>query len=204
MTADIIKDVFFKEDYAAKLSWMRTILNVVVKVLYVCSNVISLLLLDNVLNGEYVEYGVRWFHWSRLNNSIMYDYMGMRDFPKPGNRLLPPFGYCEFYESARDVKESRSNKIKLVCEISQHVLFQYCLLLLWYAIVIGIVVSLLGLIHQMGTYISHLATTMRKDYRKVGIRWRQMEYLTYINSRDKELFDDVMHKLQNDGNVLHL
>ena len=196
-TSDSIMEAFFQEDYASKFSWMRQLLNVVVKALYVGSNLISLLLLDNVLNGEYIEYGIRWFEWSKLPHAIMYDYMGMRDFPKPGNRLLPPFGYCEFYESARDIKQTKSNKIKLVCEISQHVLFQYCLLLLWCAIVAGIVISLLGLVHQTGTYLSYLATVKTRRYRRAGVTLRQAEYLTYIRSRDRDMYGEIVQKLQN-------
>ena len=60
-----------------------------------------------------------WINWSRLDNSIAFDYMGERHFPKPGHKLLPPFGYCELYESARDERVLRVNQHKFLCELTQ-------------------------------------------------------------------------------------
>jgi len=48
--------------------------------------------------------------------------------------------------SAKDIKESHVNMHKVVCEISQHVLFQYTFVLLWLFIIIGIIVSVIGFI----------------------------------------------------------
>ena len=197
-TLDTITEVYFKEDCTTKFSCLRNILTVLIKCLYVCTNLISLLVLDNVLNGEYLEYGIRWIEWSNLDNSLMYDYMGMRDFPKPGNKLLPPFGYCELYESASDVKRVKANKIKLVCEISQHVLFQYCLLLLWYAIVVGIFVSFVGFVQQVVVYVSNVVRTKRGSFRRAGLTLRQVDYLDYINSHDIDLYEEIVQILTDD------
>ena len=195
-TSEALLEMFFRRDHTgARLSFIRPVLNVVVKGLYVCGHLISFILLDNVLNGEYIEYGIRWFQWSKMKNSVMHDYMGMREFPKPGNRLLPPFGYCEFYETARDVKQSKSNKIKLVCEISQHVLFQYCLLILWFAIVVGILVSVFGFIHQVGTYLSYAAGSKKKGLRHGGMTLREMDYIAYIKSRDNNIHHEIIRTL---------
>jgi len=60
--------------------------------------------------------------------------------------LLPPFGYCEVHASAKDIKESYGNKHKFVCELSQNVLYQYALVVLWFALIFGIVISIIGLI----------------------------------------------------------
>lgn len=40
--------------------------------------------MDNVLNGEYKNYGIKWIEWTQLQNTIQYDYLGTRAFPKPG------------------------------------------------------------------------------------------------------------------------
>ena len=66
-----------------------------------------------------------------------------------GNILLPPFGYGELYESARDVRTTLANQHKFVCELSQHILYQYCLFVLWMAIFIGIVVTAVELAHSI-------------------------------------------------------
>lgn len=63
-----------------------------------------------------------------------------------GNMLLPPFGYCEVHASAQDIKNSYGNRHKFVCELSQNILYQYALVVLWFALIVGIVVSIIGLI----------------------------------------------------------
>ena len=62
----------------------RVVLNIVIKALYILSNFLTFIWLDDVLNKNFVDYGSRFIKWSRLNNTIQYDYMGMRDYPKPG------------------------------------------------------------------------------------------------------------------------
>ena len=44
--------------------------------------------INNLLNNEFIKYGSTWIKWSQLDNSMAYDYMGMRDFPKPGNMFF--------------------------------------------------------------------------------------------------------------------
>ena len=197
-TETILRNYFKKDSNSRLHAKLRLVLNVLVKVLYVCANFISFLALDNVLYGEYIAYGKKWIGWSRLHNTLMYDYMGMREFPKPGNKLLPPFGYCEFYESARDIKQTKANKFKIVCELSQHILYQYCLLVLWFCFVIGMGVSMLGFLHLLWTYLSNLML-IRCDGTFRGITLRQMDYILYIKTRDKNLYGDTMMKLKEHG-----
>ena len=146
-----------------------------------------------------MNYGNKWVQWSRLDNTLMHDYLGLREFPKPGNKLLPPFGYCEFYESAKDIKQSRANKFKIVCELSQHVLYQYCLLLLWFCFIIGIMVSALGVLHLLWVYFSNLMLIRCK--REYGITLREMDYIMYIKTRDSNLYGEVMLRLMEKGAV---
>ena len=126
----------------------------------------------------------------------------MRGFPKPGNKLLPPFGYCEFYESAKDIKQSRMNKFKIICELSQHVLYQYCLLVLWFCLAIGIMVSVLGVLHLLWVYFSNLMLIRCK--REYGITLREMDYIMYIKTRDSNLYTLVVERLgeNSEGNIL--
>ena len=63
-----------------------------------------------------------------------------------GNLLLPPFGYCEVYQSAKDILVTLANKHKFVCELSQNILYQYVLIVLWFALIFGIVISIIGLV----------------------------------------------------------
>jgi len=178
----------------------RVLGNVLVKVLYLIANVLSLVGLDKLMNGEYMSYGSAWLSWARLHNTIQYDYMGMRDHPKPGNLLLPPFGYCEVHASAKDIKESYANKHKFVCELSQNVLYQYCLVVLWFALIVGIVVSCIGLIMLIVHYVigvfgikAHGPTT-RRIFKSLS--FRELEYLEFIRKRDISLYGEILDKLR--------
>ena len=70
-----------------------------------------------------------------------------------GNLLLPPFGYCEVFESAKDIKLKVGNQHKFICEISQHVLYQYCLIVLWFALIVGVLISVIGILVLLVRYI---------------------------------------------------
>ena len=70
-----------------------------------------------------------------------------------GNQLLPPFGYCEVYELSKDIEV----KHKFICEMSQNILYQYCLIGLWFTLIFGIVVSLLGLSLLIIQYVATLS-----------------------------------------------
>merc|ERR1712168_1311362 len=158
--ADQIMRDFFRRDSDTRFyAKVRLLLNVVIKILYTCASFISFLSLDQVLNGEYARYGKTFIDWSQLHSTRMHDYLGLRNFPKPGNKLLPPFGYCEFFESAKDVKQTKTNKFKIICELSQHIMYQYCLLVMWFCLVIGMGVSVLGIIHLLWTYLSNFLLT---------------------------------------------
>lgn len=176
---------------------VRVVLNIIIKILYILSNVVALLALNNVLNDEFITYGSKFIQWTRLNNTVQYDYMGMRDHPKPGNQLLPPFGYCEMYESARDVKTTLANAHKFVCEISQNILYQYCLAVLWFAIIAGILISVFGLIHCILMYLIDFAGLRFQkddvDFTKLHVRDREL--MAYIHEKDRQTFVECVQML---------
>ena len=181
--------------------FLHILANLFSKLLYVVAHVVSVLSLNFVLNNDYIWYGIKWLQWTQLDNSAAYDYMGARETPKPGNVLLPPFGYCEMIESAKDVKISLSNRHKFVCELSQHVLYQYCLFVLWLAIALGIVVTFFGIIQCLLHYVflaisgSCGRLTSRKLSKK--IRFREVEYLDYLRQKDVGLLEEVMEVLED-------
>ena len=127
--------------------------NIIIKLCYIGANVGTFLAIDYLVNNQFRFYGHHWVEWAKLNNSVQFDYLGERNYPTPGNYLLPTFGYCQVQSSAKDIKEAKVNQHKFVCEISQHVLYQYALLILWMAIVCGIVISVLGLIIMVCHYL---------------------------------------------------
>jgi len=179
---------------------LRVIFNILIKCLYLIANLVALLGIDGLLNNEFVSYGNKWIEWSRLNNTVQYDYMGLRDFPKPGNLLLPPFGYCEVYESARDVKTTLGNKHKFVCELSQNVLYQYALIVVWFALIFGIVISIIGLIllivhYAIGIFGIKTRTPGSKKLFK-ALSFRELEYLEFIRKKNVILYGEVLERLR--------
>lgn len=146
--------------------------------------------------------GPKWVRWSKLDNHLAHDYMGMRDFPKPGNELLPPFGYCQVYVATKDKVTSMGNKHTFVCEMSQNILYQYCLILLWFVFVFGMIISIVGFLAQL---LDHLITIMcvlrhgtvaKRMYEILTLR--ECEYLEFIRRRDLQLYSQLIQKLRQE------
>ena len=149
----IAKSYFNHRVNPQRTMYLRIVFNILIKILFLVANLVAFLGLDNLLNDGYISYGNKWVGWSKLNNSMAFDYLGMKDFLKPGNLLLPPFGYCELYESAKDIKTKLGNKHKFICELSQNILYQYCLIVLWFPLILGIVISVVGLVLLIVHYV---------------------------------------------------
>ena len=81
---EIVKHYFEKRKSSNCLT-VRQIINICVKVSYIIVNFVAFFGTDRILDGEFYGYGGRWVSWTKHNNSMAYDYMGARDFPKPGN-----------------------------------------------------------------------------------------------------------------------
>ena len=60
-----------------------------------------------------------------------------------------------------DVKIKLINKHTVICELSQHVIYQYILILIWWAMIFGICVSVVGFIKLFVDYVYRLATVRR-------------------------------------------
>jgi len=197
----ITKQYFSYKERSSRTLLLRVLMNVLIKLLYFAANLVTFLGLNNVLNKEFIGYGTSWSKWSSLDNHIAYDYMGLRGFPKPGNHLLPPFAYCEMYESARDVKHVVANKHKFVCELSQNILYQYVLVVLWFSIVAGIAISAIGLISLL---LNHSIVFFgARPYGVVSqklfnmLSFRELEYLEYIRHRSISTYDEVVQLLRD-------
>jgi len=179
---------------------LRIVFSYLVKFLYLIANIVAFCSTDKVLHGKFVAYGSEWIQWSRLENSIAFDYMGERSSPKPGHKILPPFGYCELYESARDARVTRVNKHTFLCELTQNILYQYSLVIIWFTLVFGMVVSCVGIImlfldHMITlTCVIRRGTVAKKMYKVLTIR--ECEYLEFIRRRNIPLYADVISKLK--------
>ena len=81
---NIVNSYFNLRVNPQRRSYLRVMFNILIKLGYLLANLLALFWLDSLLDKEYVSYGIKWVNWTRLNNSIQSDYVGMRDFPKPG------------------------------------------------------------------------------------------------------------------------
>jgi len=187
---------------------LRLIGNVVVKVLYIVVNVVAFVATDSLLLGGFQDYGNAWLSWANLSNFLAYDYTSGRKTqgPKPGNTLLPSYGLCEVHESSQDIKQIHKNKYKFVCEISQHVLYQYAFIIIWFAMVAGIIIAIVGLIIHL---VDHIITALcflrgsgeggRKMYKKLCLR--ECQYLEYIRRKNMPLYGNVLALLRRTNPV---
>ena len=177
--------------------------NLLVKGMYILVNVISFHGTNRLLNGDFKNYGLEWLKWSKQPNEIEYDYTST---PKTGNNpasvLLPTFGLCQILEIQKDIKHVIYNKHQFVCEISQNILYQYVLLLLWFLFIIGIIVSAIGLLMEIGDHLLTFYAFMaqgdqtRKVYQMLTLR--ECQYLEYIRKKDMNIYGEVVRKLKKD------
>ena len=121
---------------------------------------------------------------------------GEREGPKPGNYLLPAFGFCSLQEASQDIKFLITNKHKLVCEMSQYILYQYVFFLFWICMVFGIVVSAVGFILTVSNYSITFFTLMNS-----GTKARYKCDL--LSSIYRKSFLSLHHKLINENHGLH-
>merc|ERR1712224_590918 len=179
-SAETIVENFFASNSKWKMR-LRVLAIVLVKVLYLVVALLAFNAIDSVLLHEFSSYGRDWYNWASLDNHIAYDYIGQRSSPKPANILLPSYGLCEVHESAQDVKHVIVNKHRFVCELSQHVVYQYVFMVIWWAMVASIFVSSVGLALQLLDYVKYVLFTVgNRGKRRVRVKLnrRQYEYLS--------------------------
>ena len=80
-------------------------------------------------------------------------FLGLRLTPKPGDVLLPSFALCDIHEAAKDIKITLINKHRFICEMNQHILYQYVFIIIWWVMIIGLIVSVIGFILLFVSYI---------------------------------------------------
>ena len=200
---DIVKNYFnYRVNSKVRMKF-RVLMNIIVKIMYVIANVVTLMATDFILHGHYINYGVQFTKWTKLDNDLGHDHdLKIRSMPKPGNVLLPPMGFCDLHEATRDIRNTFINKHKFICEISPHVLYQYVLVLLWYLLIIGIVISLLGLVLVLFGHLINFACfaaggdPAKKMFKVLTLR--ELDYLEYIRKKNIPVYGEVIRKLREE------
>jgi len=203
VTAESIKNGYFNRSHnPLNKMRLRVLATLGVKILYIIVNVVAFIFLDAILNGNYRTFGSDWVAWSRLGNALSFDYMGARETPKPANVLLPSFAMCEVFEEAVDIKHTVMNSHKFVCELSNFILYQYILVVIWFAQVIGVVVSVIGLVVCIIDIVMVLlcqkpsSEAQKSVYNRLSIR--ECEYLEFVRKKNMSLYSEVIDLLAED------
>ena len=134
----------------------------------------------------------------------MHDFTKKQD-TKAGHHLLPGFGLCQVRSEAQDIKNQYTNVHTYICELSQHILYQYVLIILWFLLAIGIVVSIVGLLRHMFKYIclecfpGIEGEDVTRFYSKLSMREREL--MDYIRLKNIPVFGELMERLQDYDSV---
>ncbi|XP_066925425.1 uncharacterized protein [Clytia hemisphaerica] len=199
---EVVKNFFNKKYNMGYRMRMRIFGSIIVKVLYIACNLFAFLALDFLLNHQYMTYGVKWINWVQLPNEIAYDYMGVRHYPKPGNELLPAFGFCDVREASRDMKQVVTNKHRFICEISPHTLYQYTFIVTWFFMILSTLISMLGFLLQIFDHAFTIPCFLKSDEnaRKMysNMTLRECQYLEFIQQNDMTLYENVLQKLKEE------
>ena len=184
---------------------IRVVMNVCVKIVYILVNVMTFFFTDMILHGNFISYGVNYTSWSKWNHTAAYGFFE-GSAPKPGNILLPSFGFCEIQEARLDIRHVFFNKNKFICEISPNILYQYVLLVLWFVMVISIVISIIGLFLNIAGHIESRVSMFCGSHPARGIHkllsLRENEYLTLIRRNDIPLYGDILRYLSKNRPAL--
>ena len=178
---------------------LNLVMNMLVKWCYLAVNIGVFYLSDHLLNGHFRMYGKRWIQWSVLSNQEAFHFKTGLSV-KPGNLLLPSFGFCEIFEASVSETFKYKNKSKFICEYSLNVMYQYIFVILWFLMLAGIFISACGIVLNIA---GHVITVMHFIRRDVGtaksllrvVSFRECEYLSIIRRHDNQLYRNVLEKL---------
>ncbi|XP_057309783.1 innexin inx3-like [Hydractinia symbiolongicarpus] len=196
---DIVHNYFSNYINAPNQQNMKIILNIMIKVSYLLVNVLSFVFTDSVLNGDFRRFGTNWIRWSLLRNSMAHNYVGLRTTIKPGEMLLPTFGFCDIMEMGADKIHHVGNNLTSVCELSQHVLYHYVLMAIWFLLVLGMVVSVIGIGLLLFQYIYRTVMFGKCEVAAMRVfsvlTIRQGEYLDFIRKKNVPVYGALIRKL---------
>ena len=125
--------------------------------------------------------------------------------PKAGHSLLPAFGLCEVVTAGKDIKNLVYNKHKFVCELSQHVLYQYILIILWYMLIFGIIISIVGLLlHLVSEFASAFCVGFQGRNIKTlydGLTTRERQLLDFARKKNMPVYGELLERLMVDRKI---
>lgn len=203
MTTDQIYSSYFDRGVNSRRRMRyKSACNIVIKLMYLVANVLAFEACDSILHGDFRSYGTRFASWAHLTNFEMHDHdLKKRAVPKPGNILLPPVGFCDIHEASRDVRNTHINTHRFICEISPHVLYQYVMLVFWFLLVIGIVISIIGFLQHLLLHLTSFVQMNRHDstgklYRVLTLR--EIDYLDVLRNKSTPQYGAILKKVREE------
>jgi len=178
----------------------KSFMNIIIKIMYLIANVLAFEACDSILHGDFRSYGSKFANWVRLTNFEQHDHdLKVRAVPKPGNILLPPMGFCDIHEASRDVRNTHINTHRFICEISPHVLYQYVMLVFWYLLIMGIVISIVGFFQHLLVHLASYIKMNRHDptgrlYRVLTLR--EIDYLDILRHKSTPCYGAILKKVR--------
>ena len=160
---------------------------------------IAIFVLNSALDNHFLSYGTDWVRWKSSVNATEQMDFEERSQPTPGNRMLPSFGMCDLTDSRLDATKVYANKVKVICELSTHVLYQYVFLLLWFVLIVSLIVSCIGVVLNIAGHIKNTKFSRKNSPQKVYklLTVRECEYLEFIRRRDLTTYGAVVKKLNH-------
>uniref|UniRef100_A0A7M6DJQ0 Innexin n=1 Tax=Clytia hemisphaerica TaxID=252671 RepID=A0A7M6DJQ0_9CNID len=201
---DKIANNYFNYKINSKIK-MKLIIwfNIFVRLLFILVNVTGFALTDYVMDGRFLSYGINWIKWNNYPNHIAHDIV-KRQAPKPGDYFLPSVGMCDIHEALHDKRGIYVDKHKVICEISQNIRYQYIFIILWFFFLVGVITSILGLLHTLFTiskslfwvyYPKFFPKKSLSDRVHSQLTLREMEYLDKIRSVDLTMYGEILREL---------
>uniref|UniRef100_A0A7M5WUJ7 Innexin n=2 Tax=Clytia hemisphaerica TaxID=252671 RepID=A0A7M5WUJ7_9CNID len=201
---DKIVNNYFNYKINSKLK-MRLIVwfNIFIKLLFILVNVSGFILTDFVMGGRFLSYGPSWLRWNELPNDVAHNLM-KSPAPKPGDYFLPSVGLCNIHEMLKNERATYTDEHKVICEISQNIRYQYIFIILWFFFLVGVITSILGLLHTLFTiskslfwvyYPKFFPKKSLSDRVHSQLTLREMEYLDKIRSVDLTMYGEILREL---------
>ncbi|XP_065649982.1 innexin inx2 [Hydra vulgaris] len=198
---DLVKNYFNYQINPPNRMRMRLFGNLGVKLSYLIVNVVAFTVTDGLINNDFGSYGFKWLGWSKGTNQESYDYTASRGSYKAGEVLLPNFGFCDLLEISQDIKQTTFNNHRFVCEISQNILYQYVLVILWFLYIIGMIISSIGFLWKLVNHFIlvgflYQGSEAKKVYEM--LTFREREYLEFVRKKNMTIYGELIRKLKDD------
>ncbi|XP_066934736.1 innexin inx4-like [Clytia hemisphaerica] len=196
VSADQIVDAFFNntDSVRKRRNHLRILGNYIVKLLYFFNGVIGFFIIDHLTHNRFNNLGNEWTSYSK---EIRFD-VDESLLATPANKFLPVFGICELMDVRADSTHSRADKVRVVCEISTQIMYQYCFILYWFVLIFSMCCSALGIIIYICKHLILLFGRTKKGPGHIHNQYlslRQVEYLDIIRRRHLPMYTTIRKML---------